>query len=926
MRLVVITAAAALTLAAAGVAVPRERDQVLVSREGDDITLGNRDVRVIARRVGGRYHQEYQARDRAGEWRSLLATLTAEDVDEAGLHRAHPWLAAADLDLEHKLRWLGAFSKARVVEAEPDRASIELFGRAGPHRLALTLTVASGKKRIHARLEDRPSEATSVDYLMIALGFVAGAPDTTWTPNLRGGDAELIADHVFRSPAIVVQSGRNFAALVPDLDLLARCRPVGTALDLDLAPPFRVPALAYGFCPWRAVKHNYYVRDAETQPTIPAEGVEFGFDLLLDAAAEPGEGHRAVARHLWRRYGELLASRVDPQTLPFDDYGRYGYGHVVPKDWRSVECEGGVGGGPSTGSGSPRAAPRGGIPTGRGRPDLPFHTWHNNMRSAYGLFYYGRKWGDDDLIAKARAIKALALTAPQDHGIFPAHYNLDACRWTGTWNPTRDLGNQYMTSDAATTGYWLLRWHQDLESDPEALAYCQRLAQFFLDHQQPSGAVATYVEMGTLRDLDDLKESATTACVTQFLAELYRVTRDRAYLDAAERGAGFLSREVVAGRRYWDFEAFFSCSPKPLDTFDAHTGQAPENTYSMYWTAETFRNLYALTRKREYLDDGLRALDLLCLYQQVWDAPFMPIHTFGGFGVMNTDAEWNDSRQAVFAHLFLDYYLLTGEREYFERGTAANRASFLLMSIPENRRVQGYIAQHPEPGYVPENFAHTPPHLLGARTSFDWGEGGALTSSAWIERDFGGAFIDLKDGHGFGIDGCVVRELEVGGHTITFDLLTPLPDRYQVTVRFDGAAARSYRLTVNGRDLGHRHRAELADGITLTPKRMLAITHNPPATAPANAALEITARVTTDFGKPREVALHYRAGEGRFRAVSMRPAGSGLSCAAIPSGAIRAGATVEYYLTARDARSRAAMPRPGGKYFPYRVNVAPPAG
>jgi hypothetical protein len=235
--------------------------------------------------------------------------------------------------------------------------------------------------------------------------------------------------------------------------------------------------------------------------------------------------------------------------------------------------------------------------------------------------------------------------------------------------------------------------------------------------------------------------------------------------------------------------------------------------------------------------------------------------------------------------------------------------------------VQGYIPQHPEPGYLPENFGHTPPHLLGARTSFDWGEGGALTSSAWIERDFGGAFIDIKDEVGFGIDGCVVRDVAVGGHTIGFDLVTPLPDRYQVTVRFAGATANRYRLVVNGRDLGFRRRSELTEGVALAPRRMLAIGHDPPASAQAGAALEIAARITTDFGKPRRVALHYRLGNGPFRALPMRRDEGEHYVGAIPGEGLRTGAAIEYYLTARDARSKAALPRPGSKYFPYRVEI-----
>ena len=54
---------------------------------------------------------------------------------------------------------------------------------------------------------------------------------------------------------------------------------------------------------------------------------------------------------------------------------------------------------------------------------------------------------------------------------------------------------------------------------------------------------------------------------------------------------------------------------------------------------------------------------------------------------MNTDAEWNDARQAQFAETLANFYDLTGNIEYLERAVAASRASFAFMVIDENKDV-----------------------------------------------------------------------------------------------------------------------------------------------------------------------------------------------------------------------------------------------
>ncbi len=55
-----------------------------------------------------------------------------------------------------------------------------------------------------------------------------------------------------------------------------------------------------------------------------------------------------------------------------------------------------------------------------------------------------------------------------------------------------------------------------------------------------------------------------------------------------------------------------------------------------------------MDRNKEYLDYGQRTLDELLMTQASWQPPYMYVNVLGGFGVLNADGEWNDSRESSF--------------------------------------------------------------------------------------------------------------------------------------------------------------------------------------------------------------------------------------------------------------------------------------
>jgi hypothetical protein len=152
----------------------------------------------------------------------------------------------------------------------------------------------------------------------------------------------------------------------------------------------------------------------------------------------------------------------------------------------------------------------------------------------------------------------------------------------------------------------------------------------------------------------------------------------------------------------------------------------------MHVAAAGLLALYELTAEARILRLARGAMDRLSLYQQVWDPPFLHFDGFGGYGVMNTDGEWNDARQAQFADTHLDFYRILGETEHLERALAACRAGFTTVFLPASSAVYPTGWYREPRGLAAENHAHGgTDHLCGV-SGFDWGSGSALSTAAYL--------------------------------------------------------------------------------------------------------------------------------------------------------------------------------------------------
>lgn len=137
--------------------------------------------------------------------------------------------------------------------------------------------------------------------------------------------------------------------------------------------------------------------------------------------------------------------------------------------------------------------------------------------------------------------------------------------------------------------------------------------------------------------------------------------------------------EIIPVGKWEDFETYWSCSRYGSDNLVGkkvlRNNMHKQNNFSMFWTAEALLECYRLTSNKEYLDYGQRTLDELLMTQASWQPPYMYVNVLGGFGVLNADGEWNDSRESLFSELIIQYGKLFDKPEYIERGYAALKAS-----------------------------------------------------------------------------------------------------------------------------------------------------------------------------------------------------------------------------------------------------------
>jgi hypothetical protein len=687
-----------------------------------------------------------------------------------------------------------------IDNAEVREENLILSGECGAARFEqrLSLTAELDVVQVVTRVEwQHPSSAYSVEdrYEFLPprnqkIDEHTGPLDFVWSQNIKSEAGDLIPEYSFKSPALMMQQGRAFAALMPRLNLHhAEAR----ALDLDVTSEAR-PWMAYGAIPSEPHDHSYFRRAKKTTLETAGGAVEYEYALVL--SDQPARlGYRRVVRRLWEQMGHpALVNSPDeqknllrPGLSSFASWREEAWKRYAGSIYREIPCGARMCGTLS----SDRNV------TGewdRTEHDAWFNAWFESLRSAYGWYVHGRQTGDAGEMRKAESILNLALDSPRSEGAFATIYLAES----HTWKPGdgwAGFGDSYHTFSMSWTAYWMLRWAEDLEPKrkEEILRFVRPYGDFLLRHETAAGAMPSWYIAATMEPRREFRDfSAEGAPSALFLAELGKVSGEKSYIDAAARAMRFIEREVTPRQRWFDFETFLSCARKDFAFFDRWTAQYPQNNLAEIEAPEAMLSLYRLTGDRSFLESGERMMDYLLLTQQVWNNPRFTPHLLGGFTTQNTDQEWSDARQGYAAVVLADYYDATGRFEYMERAVGALRSTFSIAPW--------------------ENWAHTGyEDQPGAMTGFHWGTGSATTTLEILEPRYGEAWIDAKAGQGVGIDECSVTDVTIESDAISFRIASAARTR-RFLVRFRGLERdRIYRVRWNGGAWMHAAGSELME-------------------------------------------------------------------------------------------------------------------
>lgn len=634
-----------------------------------NVTTAGRDLRIANGRVcirliwlDGGYAQEFYAIDSHGRWVLLLSSIH-KNLIPSSEHRAcaSPMVAGVRPHLfavcRESLRMV--YSSAEVLRPDDGRMVVRLNGAVTGHDLTCDMTLEPGQPFIHVAVHDHILPAPSypaIEYLMSSYAFLpdganaadARSLDYVRTPILRPANDHVIGDSAFYSPAAAVQHGRAFAALVPDLEILASNRPMPVCLDLDIANGLLpTPLLSYGFCDYEHTDGGRHCRhDVAMSGRTREPGLTYGYYLLLNADCGPGRAAESLARFVWSVYGSRGRSDRSAQA------------QAQPQ--------------------SPPAVAASGV--------SELESIVPDACASFGLMTAGAAREDRRLIEQARAMRHLALSAPRRSGLFPTAFNPDTGEWTGCEHSVN--GAWYSTAECSLQLYWLLKLDA-VERDERTLPLACEYADFLIRSRLLSGAVPAWYT----RDLtvtSTLRSSAQTAASALLFAELARATGLSTYARACEQAAAFIAGQMARGAVFRDHTCFDTEQGRSFELSDPHSAARLLGTPSMLWTAQLFLELFRMTADRSHLRRGMRVMDELSLLQCVRVGPWNPEAVFGICQAGNCGV-WSDAEiTAWFARCAMRYGAAVGEKDLFDRGAAALGAA---LSAPEpNARSRAHIA------------------------------------------------------------------------------------------------------------------------------------------------------------------------------------------------------------------------------------------
>jgi hypothetical protein len=756
------------------------------------------------------------------------------------------------------------------LEESKSHAKVTLRGQKGSVPIEQVITLSDDNDYFHfsvkIQLEGSPAK---LDYALTSFTFnIDHAPEFVHTPGLKfdnddskqnrfkllPGKDQIIGDRAYHAPAIIVQNGGLFAAIVPDLNAInefgvtspdARRRiniprnrfsvpfeedkyTMPTGLDLNVMTGLtNKPVMTFGYMDNIIAHHIRYqrVNDSSMIRTLDSNEIQYEFDLFVSSDAPENKGFQKITRHQWEKFGKLVFDNRPHLAMPFKEYF-----HIIdsitfnPIHYENINIDLPLDGYENTGSWLEWE--ENGVKMGGYRSAIEWwndvlhnSAFWNNAREAQGFWYWGNELGRPDLIEKGRNIINWCLSAPRnENGLFALLYSANDKKWgLGFTDPVNNKNifflkesDSYDISTMSKTAAHLVDYHLRCEKDKRIIDYLTPYSNWLVKNIDERGAVPSYVDQRDGIASPILHYSAQSASSMWFLAEMYMATGNDDYLDGAKKIAEFLEKEILPEQKWVDMEQFFSCGHRPFEfERDRWQNQVARGNLSLFWAIEGFAALYRATQDQHILDMGEQCVDYVTFTQACWEPHYIyTAFPFGGFGVDNADnATFLDARQAEMVRPFIWYGKTLGRQDLVERGVAAARSSVVLINHPRHKSNNIYRHTNIYPfGLGPENIDHEAHPQSAMRTHPSWGEGsGIFTGLAEAGRALGGVYIDFDKEIFVGVDGIQVEKAELIGDEIHLtlnnslaNLTEPWTNIYSANLVVKGLEKSKYQLIING--------------------------------------------------------------------------------------------------------------------------------
>ncbi|HEX6227369.1 MAG TPA: hypothetical protein VFZ52_23290 [Chryseolinea sp.] len=684
--------------------------------------------------------------------------------------------AAASVVIYSLFQCKGDSPNERIPQALSEYIDRIDFGKLGPHSPEVGYEVVADSVIKVAIAWNLPDTLRQDDWQVSI--FPKFKTTFHWAPHLTPTSEHIIAQHVFRAPAMIMSSEEKQLTIIPDLDILAGDASVDWYMDLNAIEN----KMTLGMSESMVREHVLFTRQAGA--VYPPGKITFGFYILIDKhRTNIFNPWRKAASFLWKTWGKPLYDRGEPlQTNDLEPYVKHTYNwafnnwrnHV----WQTFELNGKIVGAPAFIVNVTQSPNYPGEVNEREFRSVWNQAWFSSLRSAIGLYRYARRTNNTALLGYALKTKELAISFPQKNGFFPSVIATEMGKMTKdgkAYNRSKGWSTLYFGNsnrnpytnnpklapfhvlDMSWTAYLMLTWYDDLEKDERLLKYAIRYADALLKIQDERGFFPAWISVDSLKNLEHLNQSPETSMSVTFLLKLYQITGEKKYFEPALNAMNAVIESNITVGQWEDFETYWSCSRFGAEDLVnkkvERNNMFKQNTFSMYWTAEALLNCYLVAKEKKYLDWGQRTLDELLMAQATWQPPYIYVNSLGGFGVMNADGEWNDSRQSLFSPLVVKYGKALNSKEYLERGLAALRASFVMMYCPENPKTKQQWEKRwnffgeKDYGFMMENYGHEGTTSLegvgiGEFTIYDWGNGAASEGYNTLLDLYGKEFVD----------------------------------------------------------------------------------------------------------------------------------------------------------------------------------------